>query len=187
MMAAALAVAVHGRRRPQAGLTRYSDFQKPVPNFLPRKTTRTAVGPSSIKSVRSEACHDPSQDERRAVPRSATVVLAMSGRGELTVADVTLLPTSTTYRLGAASMRYHRPRDLTSDHHEVVRISAGEGGTVALNAYAADDPESGACRDQGVGFVRRDDDGISSDPSSLVNIHYPLAKSGGFPRKAEAS
>ncbi|SGY38894.1 BQ5605_C003g02099 [Microbotryum silenes-dioicae] len=42
---------------------------------------------------------------RAAVPKSATVVLATSGRGELTVADGTLLPTFTTYRLGAASMR----------------------------------------------------------------------------------
>ncbi|SCZ88628.1 BZ3500_MvSof-1268-A1-R1_Chr10-2g03025 [Microbotryum saponariae] len=105
MMAAAVAVGVHVRRRPQAGLTRYNDSQQLLPNLLPRKTTRTAVGPSSIKSVRSEAGDDPSQDERRAVPKSATVVLATSGRGELTVADGTLLPTSTTYRLGAASMR----------------------------------------------------------------------------------
>ncbi|SCZ97823.1 BZ3501_MvSof-1269-A2-R1_Chr7-2g09327 [Microbotryum saponariae] len=44
---------------------------------------------------------------RRAVPKSATVVHTCNewGGRELTVADGTLLPTSTTYRLGAASMR----------------------------------------------------------------------------------
>ncbi|SGZ35322.1 BQ5605_C067g12829 [Microbotryum silenes-dioicae] len=30
---------------------------------------------------------------------------------------------------------------------------------VRLECDSADDPESGACRDQGVGFVRRNDDG----------------------------
>ncbi|SGZ10872.1 BQ5605_C067g12830 [Microbotryum silenes-dioicae] len=104
MVAAAVAVAVHAWKWPQAGLNRYSDNQKPLPNFLPCKTARTALGPSLITSVRSEARDDPSQDGRRAVPKSATVILATSGRGPLTGDHGTLLPTSTTYRLGAASM-----------------------------------------------------------------------------------
>ncbi|SDA02084.1 BZ3500_MvSof-1268-A1-R1_Chr7-3g09604 [Microbotryum saponariae] len=57
--------------------------------------------------ARSEADDDPSQDEEGSaqVSDGGTYLQRVGGGRELTVADGTLLPTSTTYRLGAASMR----------------------------------------------------------------------------------